>query len=92
MGCVGGNDGFAKEKKGGNKEDWRKAAHQYLVMAAWESYCNRNAEITQGKQVHFLAIHSCWNKQLGEMLLDSQSETGTKSCEIINVSEPSRIE
>lgn len=29
--------------------------HQYPVMVAWETYCNRNAEIAQDRQVYFLA-------------------------------------
>lgn len=62
-----GLEGVMAFVKGGIKGAWRKAAHQYAVMGAWESYCYRNAEITQAGQVYFLSIHSCW-KTTGEKL------------------------
>lgn len=86
---VGENDGLAKRGNGGV---WREGAHQYPVMAARESYSNRNAEITQGRQVYFLAFLIHAGKQLGKKsLLEFHFETGTKSCGTVNVSGPSWI-
>lgn len=65
--CRPGQGGEGVGWDGGNDDDWRKAAHQYPVMAAWESYCYRNAAITQARQVYCLVIHSCW-KTTGEKL------------------------
>lgn len=74
------------------KGNWREVAHQYPVMAASENYCNRNAEITQGRLVYFLAFLIHAGQQLGKSLLDSHLETGAKSRRIIYVSGPLWIE